>query len=158
MTMSPTSSSDVGLVELFNSVIEQAVPAMHGLGIRVVELVPGRVVATAPLAGNANHMGTLYAGTLFGLGEMLGGALFAGGFDVERFYPTVKDVQIRFLRPARTDVRAEASLSDVDLNRLRLQAEQEGKAEFVLEASITDADGTVVATTIGTYQVRRHQS
>lgn len=156
--MSPEAAADLDLVSLFNGVIEQAVPAMHGLGIRVAELSPGHVVATAPLAGNSNHLGTLYAGTLFGLGEMLGGALFASGFDVERFYPTVKDVQIRFLRPARSDVRAEAWLSDAEMDRLRVESERNGKAEFVLEATITDADGKVVATTLGTYQIRRNQS
>lgn len=155
--MSPDAAADLDLSGLINEFIEQAIPAMHGLGIRVLELAPGHVVATAPLEGNANHLGTLYAGTLFGLGEMLGGALCAVGLDLERFYPTVKDVQIRFLRPATSDVRAEASMSEAEMARIRSEAERDGKAEFVIEASITDADGSVVATTLGTYQLRRQR-
>lgn len=30
-----------------------------------------------------------------------------------------------------------------------------GKGEFILEATLTDAQGEVVASTVGTYQVRR---
>lgn len=150
----PQSRDGADLVGLMNLVIEHGVPPMHGLGIRVVELQPGHVVGAAPLEGNANHLGTMYAGTLFGLAEMLGGALFVASFDVDRFYPTVKDVQIRYRRPATSDVRAEANLEAGTLERLFAEAEEIGKAEFVLDATITDVAGEVVATTQGTYQVR----
>jgi len=145
------------LAALLNSVIEQSIPAMHGLGIRAVQLDPGHVVGTAPLAGNGNHLGTMYAGTLFGLAEMLGGAMFGASFDIARFHPTVKDLKIRFRRPATSDVRAEAHLDAATLERLRAEAEEQGKAEFVLEARITDLAGEVVATTVGTYQVRANR-
>jgi len=142
------------LAAFMNAVIEHGVAPMYSLGIRVVDLRPGHVIGAAPLAGNVNHLGTMYAGTLFGLAEMLGGALFVASFDVERFYPTVKDVQIRYRRPATTDVRAEASLDADTIARLRREAEHHGKAEFVLDATITDGAGEVVASTRGTYQVR----
>lgn len=146
------------LVTLMNSVIEQGIPAMHGLGIRAALLEPGHVAGTAPMEGNANHLGTMYAGTLFGLAEMLGGAMFGASFDIERFYPVVKDLQIRFRRPATTDVRAETWLDLGAIDRLRAEAEEHGKAEFVLEATITDLSGEVVATTTGTYQIRANRS
>jgi thioesterase domain-containing protein len=151
------SALDVGadhLVGLMNAVIEHAVPPMHQLGIRVVELDGGRAVGIAPLAGNGNHLGTMYAGTLFGLAEMLGGALFVANFDVSRLHVTVKDMQIRYRRPARTDIRAEARLDAATIERLKRAADAMGKAEFSLEAVITDADDDVVATTRGTYQLR----
>lgn len=157
MTNTPTLS-EAELLSVFNQVIEEAIPAMHGLGIRAVVMAPGRVAGTAPLSGNTNHLGTFYAGALFGLAEMLGGALFASGFDVDRFYPVVKDLQIRFLRPAMSDVRAEASLGEVEMARLADEAARDGRAEFVLEATITDAEGTLVATTTGTYQIRRNRT
>ena len=42
-----------------------------------------------------------------------------------------------------------------DLERLPGEALANGKANFTLEAEIVDASGTVVATTIGQYQLRR---
>lgn len=164
MTSTDTTSLRAGaehqsdqLVALLNSVIEQSIPAMHGLGIRAEHLEPGHVVGSAPLEGNTNHLGTMYAGTLFGLAEMLGGAMFGASFDIARFHPTVKDLQIRFRRPATSDIRAEASLDVSTLTGLRAEAEENGKAEFVLEARITDVAGEVVATTTATYQVRANR-
>jgi len=150
----PAELEGTDLTALMNTVIEHAVPPMHALGIRVVELRPGHVIGAAPLAGNANHLGTMYAGALFGLAEMLGGALFAASFDVHRFYPTVKDVQIRYRRPTTTDVRAEASLDADTIARLQREIEEHGKAEFELDATLTDEAGVVVATTHGIYQIR----
>jgi thioesterase domain-containing protein len=150
----PSEISEADMVGLMNSVLQESVPAMHGLGIRVVELRPGHAVGEAPMAGNSNHMGTMYAGTLFGLAEMLGGALFAVSFDYARFYPTVKDLQISYLRPTRTDVRAEATMGLATIEALKSELETASKVEFVLEAVLTDTTGEVVATTRGTYQIR----
>jgi thioesterase domain-containing protein len=145
---------DASWPELVNAGMEHAIPAMHRLGIRVVELCAGRAVATVPLTGNSNHLGTLYAGALFGVAEMLGGALFFPSFDATRFYPTVKELHIRFQRPATTDIRAEASMSPATIQRLTRDLADIGKAEFILESILTDAAGQVVAATRGTYQIR----
>jgi acyl-coenzyme A thioesterase PaaI-like protein len=88
-----------------NAGIEFAIPVAHRMGVRIVELGAGHAVGTAPLEGNTNHLGTLYAGTLFGVAEILGGVISIATFDSSRFYPTVNDVQIRFRRPATTPVR-----------------------------------------------------
>jgi len=69
--------------------------------------------------------------------------------------PLVKESTIRFRRPALGVVRATAELSEDEVARVRTEALETGKGEFVLEATLTDAQGEVVATTVGTYQVRR---
>jgi thioesterase domain-containing protein len=142
------------LAEVINAGMEQAVPAMHRLGIRVAEVRPGYAVATVPLAGNSNHFGSMYAGALFGVAEMLGGAMFYPSFDMARFYPTVKDLQIKYRRPAKTDVRAQAQLDAATLARMRHEVETAGRTEYVLDAVLTATNGEVVATTRGTYQIR----
>jgi thioesterase domain-containing protein len=153
--MSSVNQADLPeLAEFINAGMEYAVPAMYQLGIRVLEVRPGYAVATVPLAGNVNHFGSMYAGALFGAAEMLGGALFFPSFDAARFYPTVKDVQIRYRRPATTDVRAQAELDATTIERMQHEVETVGKTEFVLDAVLTETTGRVVATTRGTYQIR----
>lgn len=44
---------------------------------------------------------------------------------------------------------------DLEGERVRRDALATGKGEYVLDATLTDAAGEVVATTTGTYQVRR---
>ncbi|ALG83964.1 PaaI family thioesterase [Gordonia phthalatica] len=138
-----------------NEFIRGTVPGIYeGFGIRIVELESGRAVATVPIATNGNHLGTMYAGALFGVAEVLGGALAIVDYDTDRFLPTVKDLQISFRRPATTDVRGEASLDAATRERMRREVESSGRSEFVVDAVLVDAAGTVVATTHGVYQVR----
>ena len=144
-----------GLASLVNAMFESRIPVIHRLGIRIVEVRDGFIAGAAPLEGNLNHQGSMYAGTLFGLGEALGAVVFAANFDVSLFTATVKEVQIRYRRPAKTDVRAEASLDANTVARIKRDADAAGKAEFALEATLTDTAGVVVATTYGIYQVRR---
>jgi thioesterase domain-containing protein len=146
------------LLDSVNAGIEFAIPVAHRMGVRIVELGAGHAVGTAPLEGNTNHLGTLYAGTLFGVAEILGGVISIATFDSSRFYPTVKDVQIRFRRPATTPVRATASLDPDEITRISTEAEANGKSEFVLDAQISDESGATVATTRGIYQLRKHGS
>ena len=150
-----TDLDPAGVANLVNAMFEDRIPVIHRLGIRIVEVRDGLIVGTAPLAGNLNYQGSMYAGTLFGLGEALGAVVFAANFDPSRFTATVKDVQIRYRRPAMTDVRAEASLDASTVARLKREADNAGKAEFVLDAELTDTAGVLVATTHGTYQVCR---
>jgi thioesterase domain-containing protein len=136
-----------------------SVPILEAMGIRVVEVRPGFAAAELPPEPNVNHFGVTYAGSLFSVAEMLGGVLSLVTFDFEGelagFVPIVKVSTIRFRRPALGVVRASASLPDAEVARVRGDALQTGKGEFVLEATLTDEQGEVVATTVGTYQVRR---
>lgn len=136
-----------------------SVPILQAMGVRVVEVRPGFAVAELPPEPNVNHFGVTYAGSLFSVAEMLGGVLCLTTFDLEGelagFVPLVKESTIRFRRPALGVVRATASLSEAEVERVRSDALATGKGEFVLEATLTDAQGDVVATTLGTYQVRR---
>jgi thioesterase domain-containing protein len=153
-----TDVDPADLVSLVNAMFESRIPVIHRLGIRIVEVRDGLIVGAAPLAGNLNYQGSMYAGTLFGLGEALGGGVFFANFDLRRFTATVKDMKIRYRRPAMTDVRAEASLDASTIARIKREADDSGKTEFVLDAELTDTEGVVVAITHGTYQVRTYET
>jgi len=135
-------------------IIEEKLAFVKRMGLRVVALEPGYVKLMAPLAGNENHIGTMYAGALFTLAEIPGGALFMTSFDVTRFFPIVKDMSIRFRRPATTDITVELSLSEEEVARIQDEARAEGKAEFILKGELRDETGEVVALSEGTYQIR----
>jgi thioesterase domain-containing protein len=143
--------------ETFNQLaIEQLIPRAHQMGIRMVELRRGYARAQVPMDGNGNHLGTMYAGTLFAIAEVLGGAIFTSSFDRTRFYPVVKDLKIRFRHPARDTVTASASMDDAQIAELDSEANAAGKAEFVLDAQLFDEAGELVAEAQGTYQIRAH--
>jgi len=135
-------------------VLENGIKFVERSGLKVLELEKGRVKCLMPFAGNGNHIGTMYAGALYTLAEIPGGALYLSSFDVARYFPIVREQTIKFLKPVTSDVTIEITISDARIAELQAEADAKGKAEFVLEGEIKAADGTTVATSSGVYQLR----
>ncbi|RJG13169.1 DUF4442 domain-containing protein [Pseudomonas cavernicola] len=142
--------------EIARQFTEEKIAFVKRTNLKAEVLEPGFVRLRVPLAGNENHIGTLYAGALFTLAEIPGGALFITSFDASRFYPIVKEMNLRFRRPATGDIWVEARLSAEEIERLQTEAATNGKAEYLLELKLTDSSGEVVAESRGLYQLRAH--
>jgi acyl-coenzyme A thioesterase PaaI-like protein len=139
----------------FVNMVETGIDFVRRMGLKVVELRRCHVVLKAPLDINKGHIGSIYAGALFTLAEIPGGALFLTTFDVSRFYPIVKEMTIKFKKPAYTDATVKVSLSDEEARRIEQEAQEKGKSEFTLNGQILDEHGTVVAESVGIYQIRK---
>lgn len=142
--------------EIARQFTEDKIAFVKRMNLKAEVLEPGFVRLRVPLAGNENHIGSMYAGALFTLAEIPGGALFLTSFDASKFYPIVKEMNLRFRRPATGDIVVEARLSDEEIERLQNEALANGKAEYVLELQLTDGSGEVVALSRGIYQLRKH--
>jgi acyl-coenzyme A thioesterase PaaI-like protein len=142
------------LVDRINRALGAAIPTAQQMGVRVVEARRGFAATTVPVEGNGNHFGVIYAGVQFTVAELLGGAIASSTFDRSKYFPLVKNVEIAFVAMARSELRAQASLDDDTIARVEAEAAQRGKADFTLEAIVTDADGRTVAITRGLYQLR----
>lgn len=143
-------------VEMMNAAMEHTIPIAHKMGIRVLEAGRGHAVAIVPAEGNGNHFGVVYAGVEFTVAEILGGIIALSTFDAAKYFPLVKSLDIAFVGMARSDLRAEARLDDATIARVQAEVDERGKADFPLDAVVTDADGQTVATTRGLYQLRAH--
>jgi acyl-coenzyme A thioesterase PaaI-like protein len=108
----------------------------------------------APLKGNDNHIGTMYAGALFTVAEFPVGALYLTTFDVSKYYPIVREMTIQFVRPAKSDVTIELTMSEEEIRRVQAEVDEKGKSDFVLEGEIKDEAGEVVARSKALYQLR----
>ncbi len=131
------------------------IEAIKRTGIRVVEMRDRYVKTLMPIQGNVNHVGIMYAGALFALGEMMGGALFGAAFDYMKYLPVAKEVSIRYRRPALTDVTLVAEISEEDAARITAELEEKGKADVSLDLELKDAQGEVVAIVHGVWQGRK---
>jgi thioesterase domain-containing protein len=126
-------------------------PFVERSGLEVLHVERGRAILRLPLEPNVNHVGWAYAGALFTLAEIPGGVLFGGAFDITRFYPIVGEMSIRFVAPATTATTVDARMSDEEVERVTAELEARGKSRYVLEQTLTDDAGNVVATTSATY-------
>jgi len=134
--------------------LETGITFVKNCGLRVIELRRGYVKCLVPFEGNGNHVGTMYAGALFTVAEIPGGALFLSSFDTRRYFPIVAALDMKFLKPAKSDVTIEIALSEDRIAAISAEADANGKAVFTLDGEIKDVDGTVVATSHGVYQLR----
>lgn len=137
--------------------IHQAIPMLGKLGLEVIDMAPGAMTLRVPFEGNQNHVGTMYAGALFAIAEVPGGALAVQLFDPTKYYPVIKDMSVDYRRPARTDVTVTAAIPPDEVERILAVVEVEGKADFVMTHEVTDADGVVVMTSVGNYQLRAYR-
>lgn len=141
-------------IELVRQLTEEQIAFVQRSGLKAEVLEVGHVRLRMPLTGNQNHIGSMYAGALFTLAEIPGGALFLTSFDAQRFYPIVKEMNMRFRRPASGDIWVEARLTAEEIQQLQKQATELGKAEYVLQLQLTDESGEVVVESRGLYQLR----
>ena len=107
--------------EIARQFTEDKIAFVKRMNLKAEVLEPGFVRLRVPLAGNENHIGSMYAGALFTLAEIPGGALFLTSFDASKFYPIVKEMNLRFRRPATGDIVVEARLSAEEIERLQDQ-------------------------------------
>jgi acyl-coenzyme A thioesterase PaaI-like protein len=153
-TLARMTDAAASPVSTINAMLEQLVPRAHEMGVRFLEMRPGFVLAEVPFEGNGNHFGVIYAGVIFTLAEVLGGALHFATFDATTHYPLVKRLTIDFHSPGRGRLLASAALAEDEIARIRAAATPDAKVRFVLEAEVVGEDGTLVARTRGGYQIR----
>ncbi len=149
--------TELPTVEQVNAVMRASIPLMESCDIELLELEPGYARTRCPFEGNGNHLGTMYAGVVFSVAEVLGGVMAAVTFDMSRFLPLVKSMNIEFKAPARSEVFAEARLDEETIARATAAADADGRGPYELRATVTDAEGKLIATTVGQYQLRPHR-
>lgn len=135
-------------LEMVQRIITERVPFARELDVRVERVEAGRAVASMPFAAQrTNHIGTVHAAALFGLGETVSGALaFVVFADLQQagYLPVVANASITYRRPAVGDVRAEATISPDEQARARAEIASEGKGRYTVQVTITNAAGEVV--------------
>ena len=136
--------------------LQETIPFVGRSEIEVEEIEVGYVKMRMPIEPNRNHVGTMYAGALFTLAEMPGGAIFVSTFDAKKFYPIVKSMDIKYVKPATTDITVEVRLSEEDAAEIAAKAAADGKADYEWQCELKDTEGNVVAITTNRYQMRSH--
>lgn len=142
-------------LEQVRTASEKAFPFIEHCGLQVLKVEAGYCHARLPLDGNRNHIGTMYAGALFTLAEFPGGVIYLTRFDTRRFYPVLKDMNIRFRRPATSNVEVEVHLDAEESKRIEAVAAEQGKCDFGWTLELKDGKGEVVALADCLYQLRR---
>ncbi len=137
------------------SYLEQVIPIIGKMGVRIEEYGKGKVKVLLPLEPNKNHVGILYAGSLFSLADYTGGVLAFSLFDFNKYYPLIKEANVKYKKPATSDVTIEASVAPEDAERIRKTADETGKSDWLLNMELKDSQGDVCTIVNGVFQIRK---
>ena len=135
--------------------LEKAIKIIDKMGMRILDFKKQSVKIMLPKEPNVNHIGTVYAGSLFSLADFAGGALFFSAFDLRKYYPLLKEVTITFKRPATTDITAETSMLPEQAERIKKITDETGKADWTLDMELKDEQGNVCCIAHADFQMRK---
>jgi len=138
--------------------LEKAIGIIEKMGMRILDFRPRSVKIMLPKKPNVNHIGTVYAGSLFSLADYTGGVLFYASFDHRKYYPILKEVTMTFKSPATTDITVEASMTPGEAERLMKMADDAGKADWVMDLELKDEKGKTCCIVHGNFQMRKVQA
>lgn len=143
-----------GHKELVNY-LEKAIKIIEKMGMRILDFQKYSVKIILPKEQNINHIGTVYAGSLFSLADYAGGVLFFATFDMKKYYPILREVTITFKKPGTTDITCEASMSPAQAEQMKSITDETGKADWVLDLELKDEKGDVCSIVHGIFQMRK---
>ena len=135
--------------------LERAIKIINKMGMRILDFKKQSVKIMLPKEPNVNHVGTVYAGSLFSLADFAGGVLFFSAFDLRKYYPLLKEVTITFKGPATTDITVETSMTPEQAERIKKITDETGKADWALDMELKDEQGNVCCIAHADFQMRR---
>lgn len=134
-------------VEALNALLTEGVPFNRVLGIQVVAVGPERAEVLLPEAPERlNHVGTVHAAALFGLGEASSGAMVIATFSDlqgQGYVPLAAAARIAYKKASRGEMRGVATLAADEQERVRGEVASAGKSRFVVPVQLLDAGGVV---------------
>lgn len=135
------------------------IPITRAMGVRVESWEAGRLVLTAPLEINHNHLGTAFGGSLAALATLAGYACLWLELGDRAAHVVIAESALSYRRPVRGELRAVCRRPEGDeLNVFKSTFAQTGKARVRLGVTIEDADGVVAVEFSGAFVARKQAS
>jgi thioesterase domain-containing protein len=118
------------------------IPLTRAMGLRVDSWREGRLVLSAPLEPNHNHLGTAFGGSLNALAMMAGYGLIWLKLAEAAAHVVIRRGQASFLKPVRGGLRAVCvSPPEEELEDFRARFRARGKARITLRTTVEGEGG-----------------
>jgi thioesterase domain-containing protein len=125
--------------------LHSKIPITRAMGVRVEEYDGRRLVLSAPLAANVNHLGTAFGGSLNALAVLSGYGLLWLELGDDECHIVIRESSISYERPVRGEIRASCALPGAEeVAEFKRTFHQKGRARIALDATIEDQGLTAV--------------
>lgn len=137
----------------YNFVHNCKIPYLNAAGVIPEIIEKGHVRFVLPVKDrHMNHVGIVYAGSLFVFAESAGASLIFAAYAEKRNYtPIISNVSIDYLKPAKTDLIIDMAMTAEEAAEKIAPIDERGKGRYPLDVPVYDAEGTHVATAHITY-------
>ena len=130
-------------------------PIYTFLDLQVESIEDGIYRSRTPISNNIkNHVNIIHAGPIWMTAEYLGGLIAAHNLDNPKYQPVIAGLNIKFMRPAMTDITAETEFTAEDVKTMKASLEATGRYDFTIHIVVKDTSGKVVAEADGAYVVK----
>lgn len=104
-----------------------------------------------------NHLQTVHASAQFALAETASGACLQAAFPewVGKVVPVLRDAQMKFSRPAQSDLTAQAGIADDERERFQAQLSRKGRSTITVDVEVRDAQDAITCRGSYTWSVQR---
>ena len=125
--------------------LHSKIPITRAMGVRVAEYDGRRLVLSAPLDANINHLGTAFGGSLNALAVLSGYGLLWLELRDDECHIVIRESSISYERPVRGEIRAACALPEAGaLAEFKQTFHQKSRARIALAATIEDGGVTAV--------------
>jgi len=141
---------------VLRSLVEQKIPFLQKVPMRVVDLAPGRARVRCPRdPSNDNYIGTLHAGAIFTLGETCAGLAVGTPFDLDRVRMVARRATIEYRKSVTAELTGEATVPPGTLVEAREALDRHGRAVLAVHVAIRDPAGEMAAEMTVEYHLRK---
>jgi thioesterase domain-containing protein len=135
----------MSLAQQIQELLHSKIPITRSMGVRVEEYDGKRLVLSAPLEANINHLGTAFGGSLHAVSVLSGYGLLWLELKDTKSHIVIRKSSISYKRPVRGEIRAICVRPDEEaLEEFKQTFHQKGKARISLAATIEDQGITCV--------------
>jgi thioesterase domain-containing protein len=129
----------MSLIQQTQDLLHTKIPITRAMGVRVEDYDGERLVLTAPLEANVNHLGTAFGGSLNTLAVLSGyGLLWLELKEVE-CHIVIRESSVSYDCPVRGEIRATCFRPEAQvLAEFKKTFDEKGKARIALAAIIED--------------------
>jgi thioesterase domain-containing protein len=125
---------------------QEQIPITRSMGIQVESYDSERLVLTAPLENNHNHLGTAFGGSLSAIATLAGYGLLWLELGDRSAHIVIRDSSIRYFHPVREGIRAICLRPEQsEIVTFKTRFNQTGKARLPVEVVIEEGGRTCVS-------------
>ena len=141
--------------DILRTMLEEMIPWVKDSGLRAELLEERHARLRLPKDRHLNHVGIIYAGSLFMLMEVAGAALFGCTYPFGLYIPITKEMTIRFVAMGKTDIVCDLRISKETAAEMIAPIDEKGKGEWTLDMDCVDTDGNLVAASTCHYYIKK---